>query len=423
LSKTPVRQRFEQLSATLTAKAVEDTSFYRYNVLLSLNEVGGDPSRFGRSMEEFHNANAHRAVEWPFEMVTTATHDTKLGEDVRARINVISEMPVEWGREVSRWMRISKGQRTVVDGEPAPDRTDEYRFYQALLGVWPTDVPRDATSAPDDLVTRLSDYMLKAVREAKVHTSWLTPNEPYESAIRKFVKGTLTGASGARLLHAFLPFQQRIALLGAVNSLAQLVIKAGAPGVPDFYQGTEMWDFSLVDPDNRRPVDFERRCAALNEADALLATAPPARQAAIRQWLDNWADGKIKLLVTAAALRLRRALPDVFLGGGYTPLTTEVTVPAGAVAFARQAESGGDAVLIMTPRLCSRLVPDDRQAPLGGECWKTSRVMLPEALRERTFRDVVTGAEIRPTAAGDSAWIFLGEAFQTLPVAILRSST
>jgi (1->4)-alpha-D-glucan 1-alpha-D-glucosylmutase len=415
--------KFQQYSGPVQAKGLEDTSFYRYNVLLSLNEVGGDPSRFGRSMEEFHNANAHRAVEWPFEMVTTATHDTKLGEDVRARINVISEMPVEWGREVSRWMRISKGQRTVVDGEPAPDRTDEYRFYQALLGVWPTDVPRDATSAPDDLVTRLSDYMLKAVREAKVHTSWLTPNEPYESAIRKFVKGTLTGASGARLLHAFLPFQQRIALLGAVNSLAQLVIKAGAPGVPDFYQGTEMWDFSLVDPDNRRPVDFERRCAALNEADALLATAPPARQAAIRQWLDNWADGKIKLLVTAAALRLRRALPDVFLGGGYTPLTTEVTVPAGAVAFARQAESGGDAVLIMTPRLCSRLVPDDRQAPLGGECWKTSRVMLPEALRERTFRDVVTGAEIRPTAAGDSAWIFLGEAFQTLPVAILRSST
>jgi (1->4)-alpha-D-glucan 1-alpha-D-glucosylmutase len=415
--------KFQQYSGPVQAKGLEDTAFYRYNVLLSLNEVGGDPSRFGRSVEEFHEANGQRAVAWPFEMVTTATHDTKLGEDVRARINVISEMPVEWGREVSRWMRISKGQRTVVDGEPAPDRTDEYRFYQALLGVWPTDLPRDATAAPDDLVARLSDYMLKAVREAKVHTSWLTPNGPYEAALRKFVKGTLTGASGGRLLHAFLPFQQRIALLGAVNSLSQLVIKAGAPGVPDFYQGTEMWDFSLVDPDNRRPIDFERRGAALNEADALLATAPPARQATIAQWLDRWHDGRIKLLVTAAALRLRRDLPHVFLGGGYTPLTTEVTIPAAAVAFARQAGPGGEAVLFIAPRLCSRLVPDDRQAPLGGDCWKTSRVMLPAPLRERTFQDVVTGAEIRPTAAGESAWIFLGEAFQALPVAILRSRT
>jgi (1->4)-alpha-D-glucan 1-alpha-D-glucosylmutase len=403
------------------AKGLEDTAFYRYNVLLSLNEVGGDPSRYGRSIEEFHEANARRAAEWPFEMLTTATHDTKLGEDVRARINVLSEMPVEWGREVSRWMRISKGQRTIVDGEPAPDRADEYRFYQALVGVWPADLAAGVTRAPDDLVSRLSDYMIKAVKEAKVHTSWLTPNEPYEEALRKFVKGVLTGAAGGRLMSVFLPFQQRIALLGAVNSLAQVVVKSGAPGVPDFYQGTEMWDFSLVDPDNRRAVDFERRCAALTDVDALLATEPEGRQLEIAKWLEHWSDGRIKLLVTAAALRLRRDLPQVFLGGGYAPLTTEITVPGGAVAFARHAPGNGDVVLFMAPRLCSRLVTGDRQAPLGGECWKTSRVMLPPELRERTFRDVITGAEIKPTTAGDSAWIFLGEAFQTLPVAILRA--
>jgi (1->4)-alpha-D-glucan 1-alpha-D-glucosylmutase len=413
--------KLQQYTGPVQAKGLEDTAFYRYNVLLSLNEVGGDPSRYGRSIEEFHEANARRAAEWPFEMLTTATHDTKLGEDVRARINVLSEMPVEWGREVSRWMRISKGQRTIVDGEPAPDRADEYRFYQALVGVWPADLAAGVTRAPDDLVSRLSDYMIKAVKEAKVHTSWLTPNEPYEEALRKFVKGVLTGAAGGRLMSVFLPFQQRIALLGAVNSLAQVVVKSGAPGVPDFYQGTEMWDFSLVDPDNRRAVDFERRCAALTDVDALLATEPEARQLEIAKWLEHWSDGRIKLLVTAAALRLRRNLPQVFLGGGYAPLTTEITVPGGAVAFARHAPGNGDVVLFIAPRLCSRLVTGDRQAPLGGECWKTSRVMLPPELRERTFRDVITGAEIKPTTAGDSAWIFLGEAFQTLPVAILRA--
>jgi (1->4)-alpha-D-glucan 1-alpha-D-glucosylmutase len=414
--------KLQQYTGPVQAKGLEDTAFYRYNVLLSLNEVGGDPSRFGRSLEEFHEANARRAADWPFEMLATATHDTKLGEDVRARINVLSEMPVEWGREVSRWMRISKGQRTIVDGEPAPDRADEYRFYQALLGVWPADLADGVTRAPDDLVSRMSDYMIKAVKEAKVHTSWLTTNEPYEEALRKFVKGVLTGAAGARLLSAFLPFQRRIARLGAVKSLSQVVIKAGSPGVPDFYQGTEMWDLSLVDPDNRRAVDFERRCAALKDVDTLLAAAPAQRQVEIARWLEHWGDGRIKLLVTAAALRLRRDLPQVFLGGAYTPLTTEVTVPAAAVAFARHAPGDSDAVLFIAPRLCSRLAVGDRQAPLGGECWKTSRVMLPPELRERTFRDVITGAEIRPTTAGESAWIFLGEAFQALPVAILQSA-
>jgi (1->4)-alpha-D-glucan 1-alpha-D-glucosylmutase len=388
-------------------------------VLLSLNEVGGDPSRFGRSVDEFHEANTRRAAEWPFELLATATHDTKLGEDVRARINVLSEMPVEWGREVSRWMRINKSQRSLVDGEPAPDRTDEYRFYQALIGVWPTTLGPAVTNAPGDLIARLSEYMIKAVKEAKVHTSWLTPNEPYEHAVRTFVERVLTGAPGARLLAAFLPFQQRIAWLGMVNSLAQVVLKIGSPGVPDFYQGTDMWDLSLVDPDNRRPVDFECRRRALADVDALLAMDASSRAREIASWMDNWTDGKIKLLVTAAALRLRRAHPELFLGGQYLPLPVEVPVHAGAVAFARVAESGS--ILIIAPRLFSRAVTGERPVPLGGECWKTSRVMLPPELRDRVFRDVITGAEIRPASAGASAWIFLGEAFLTLPIAILKT--
>ena len=412
--------KLQQYTGPVQAKGLEDTAFYRYNVLLSLNEVGGDPSRFGRSVEEFHESNSIRAAQWPFEMLATATHDTKLGEDVRARINALSELPDEWGREASRWMRISKPQRSLVDGEPAPDRADEYRFYQALAGVWPAELAADVREAPEDLIGRLSEYMLKAAKEAKVHTSWLTPNLPYEEALRRYVERVLSGAPGARLLAAFLPFQQRIASLGMLNSLAQVVLKTGSPGVPDFYQGTDLWDLSLVDPDNRRPVDFEHRSRLLDEVDAVLATEPEARRAVIAAWLKTWRDGRIKLLITAAGLRLRRALPHIMLGGGYLPLATEVSVPAGAVGFARTAGPGDtEAVLFLAPRLCNGLAATGYPVPLGVECWKTSRVMLPPGLRDRTFRDVVTGARIRATRGGENGWIFLGEAFEALPVAML----
>ncbi len=413
--------KLQQYTGPVHAKGLEDTAFYRYNVLLSLNEVGGDPSRLGRSVQEFHDANAMRARTWPFEMLATSTHDTKLGEDVRARISALSEIPEEWGREVSRWMRIARTQRSVVDGEPAPDRADEYRFYQALVGVWPVDLAGDLRAAPEDLVARLSDYMIKSAKEAKVHTSWLTPNEPYERALRRFVERALTGPTGARLLAAFLPFQRRLASLGMINSLAQLALKIGSPGVPDFYQGTELWDFSLVDPDNRRPVDFGRRVQSLDEVDAVLAQEPEQRSQTIAAWVRHWKDGRIKLLVTAAGLRLRRQLPRVFLGGAYMPLQTEVTVAADAIAFARMAPDESEAILVVAPRLSRRLVSPDHPAPLGSDCWKTSRVILPPGLSEREFRDVISGATIRPTRTGDTAWFFVGEAFSSLPVAILRA--
>jgi len=411
--------KLQQYTGPVQAKGLEDTAFYRYNVLLSLNEVGGDPSRFGRSVDEFHDANAARAADWPFEMLATATHDTKLGEDVRARINVLSELPDEWGREVSKWMRINRPHRSLVEGEPAPDRVDEYRFYQAAVGVWPADLPPDTAQAPPALAERLTEYMTKAVKEAKVHTSWLTSNEPYEAALRHFVQRSLTGASGARFLAAMLPFQRRIARLGMINSLAQVALKIGAPGVPDFYQGTDLWDLSLVDPDNRRPVDFSVRARLLDGVDALLAQPVGDRRNAIAEAARNWHDGRIKLLVTAAGLRLRRDLPNVFLGGGYVPVPIEVSVPAGAVGFARTA--GDDAVLFVAPRLCARIVDADHPLPLGGDAWKTSRLLLPPALRDRTFSNVITGAELRATKAGDNAFIFLGEAFDALPVAILRA--
>ncbi|HTH00922.1 MAG TPA: malto-oligosyltrehalose synthase [Vicinamibacterales bacterium] len=413
--------KLQQYTGPVQAKGLEDTAFYRYNVLLSLNEVGGDPSRFGRSVEEFHEANRLRAEAWPFEMLATATHDTKLGEDVRARINVLSEIPDEWGREVSKWMRIAKPHRTLVDGDAAPDRTDEYRFYQALIGVWPPDLDEHTNAAPDELIARLSEYMIKAVKEAKVHTSWLTPNEPYEDALRAFVRHVLSGSGGAKLLAAMLPFQRKVAHLGMMNSLAQVTLKIGSPGVPDFFQGTDLWDLSLVDPDNRRPVDFARRSCLLKDVERALASDSSSRGPVLRNWLEHWIDGRIKMLVTMAGLRLRRELPDVFLGGEYLPIPVELTASGSALAFARLSPRRDQAVLFVAPRLFSRLVTPAQPVPIGGDCWKTSRLMLPPELRDRQFRDEITGAEIRPTRASETAWIFVGEAFQTLPVAMLRA--
>jgi (1->4)-alpha-D-glucan 1-alpha-D-glucosylmutase len=399
--------KLQQYTGPVQAKGLEDTAFYRYNVLVSLNEVGGDPARVGRSVEDFHDANLHRAKRWPYEMLATATHDTKLGEDVRARINVLSEFPDEWEREAAKWMRINRTHRSIVDGEPAPDRIDEYRLYQVLVGTWLPggELPEDPVSP--EYVGRIKEYMLKAVREAKVHTSWLTPNPAYEDGLTKFIDGVLTES---KFLSAFVPFQRRMAAFGVTNSLAQVVLKAASPGVPDFYQGTELWDLSMVDPDNRRPVDFDTRDRLLRELDDTGATQIP-------ELLDNWFDGRIKLFVTSRTLRVRRELPEVFGGGDYIPLTTEMPVEGDVVAFART--SGSDAVIVAAPRLCARVGCDG--PPVGADCWKTSRIMLPDALRGRTFQNVLTGAEVRPSVTGDQGWVFVGQLFAQLPVAILRA--
>jgi (1->4)-alpha-D-glucan 1-alpha-D-glucosylmutase len=400
--------KLQQYTGPVQAKGLEDTAFYRYNVLLSVNEVGGDPSRIGRPVEDFHDGNLHRSREWPYAMITTATHDTKLGEDVRARINLISEMPDAWGREVSRWMRINRPQRRIIDGDPAPDRNDEYRLYQILLGAWPLD-HSPVNAAPARFIDRIKSYMLKSVREAKVHTSWLTANQPYEDALTGFVERILGGSGALRFLAAFCPFQQRIASLALVNSLSQVVLKLGSPGVPDFYQGTELWDLSLVDPDNRLPVNFGIR----EEFARAIGDTPD-----LGDLMRKWSDGRIKLFVTTRGLQLRRELPDVFAGGSYEPLVVESNVAGDAVAFARM--SGDDAVIVVAPRLCSALATDERPVPLGGESWKTSRVLLPETLRNRTYRNVFTGEEVRPVVTADQGWIFLGQAFDQLPVAMLK---
>ncbi|MCH8158124.1 MAG: malto-oligosyltrehalose synthase, partial [Nitrospinae bacterium] len=260
--------KLQQFTGPAQGKGLEDTAFYRYNRLISVNEVGGEPQRFGLSPSEFHVRNQKRQKRWPRTFSATATHDHKRGEDVRARINVLSEIPGEWEKTVHGWAAINQSKRIDVDGELAPDRNEEYLFYQTLLGVW-TSRYENPAHLPE-LIERLVRYMDKAVKEAKVHGTWTDPNEAYGSAVERFIREVLDPAKDNPFLESFLAFQKRISPLGAVNSLAQVVFKIAAPGVPDFYQGTELWDLSLVDPDNRRPVDFTARRRALAELQRLL---------------------------------------------------------------------------------------------------------------------------------------------------------
>jgi (1->4)-alpha-D-glucan 1-alpha-D-glucosylmutase len=409
--------KFQQYTGPLQAKGLEDTAFYRNNYLLSLNEVGGDPSRFGVPAPEFHEMNRLRRQDWPLEMITTSTHDTKLGEDVRARVDVLSELPEEWDREAGKWMRLNKSSRIVVDGEPAPDRNDEYRFYQALLGVWPD----GETTASADLVSRLQGYMIKAVKEAKLHSSWINPNESYETAVSGFVERVLTGPGAARFLPAFLPLQQKVARCGVVNSLSQVVLKIASPGVPDFYQGSDLWAFNLVDPDNRRPVDYIQREQMLDTVDNVLRLSAEERRGALGRLLQTHRSGAVKLLVTAASLRLRSRMPEVFLEGDYLPLEVETSVDGRAIAFARL-HADGRAVIAIAPHLVCPLLSAEKPVPLG-DTWRTSRVLLPKPLASLAFTDAFTGATLRAVIAGDSAWLFVGQALKELPVALLVCSS
>jgi (1->4)-alpha-D-glucan 1-alpha-D-glucosylmutase len=261
--------------------------------------------------------------------------------------------------------------------------------------------------------------MIKSVKEAKLHSSWINPDESYENAVRDYVARVLTGPESSRFLAAFAPFQERVARAGLVNSLSQVVLKIASPGVPDFYQGTELWDLHLVDPDNRGPVDFRVRACLLDRVDRILALEGHARAAGIAALLANWRDGAIKLLLTTAGLRLRSAMADVFLDGAYLPLETDTAAaPARVVAFARQSADG--AVIAVAPHLVARFVDADRPAPVG-EMWKTSRVLLPPPLAALAWRDAFTGAEVRPVRANESAWLFVGQVLKTLPVALLVS--
>ncbi|MEZ5418000.1 MAG: malto-oligosyltrehalose synthase [Vicinamibacterales bacterium] len=420
-----IAMRFQQYTAPVQAKGLEDTAFYRHHPLVSLNEVGGDPRRFGRGPAEFHRENAERQRRWPREMLATTTHDTKRSEDARARVNVLSELPEAWRAAVARWRTINAEHRTRIAGAWAPDARDQYLYYQTLLAAWPAGAFAPGTPVPPDLVPRVSAYMHKAIKEAKLHTSWITPNEEYERATAAFVERTLTGRTAPEFLAAFLPFAGRVATAGMVNALAQLVLKLASPGIADVYQGTETWDTSLVDPDNRRPVDWQHRRHLLAAVEPLLARADvdapwpdgPEASDEIAGVLASWPDGRIKMLVTAIGLRLRRARPRLFTDGAYLPLAVDGEHTRSVVTFARWAAP--DCLVAVVPRLTAPLTDERRPLPLGQETWDDTRVRVPSIAAGRRFRNLVTGAVLEPVTAGAAAYLHVGAVLAACPVALL----
>ncbi len=404
--------RFQQVTGPVMAKAVEDTVFYSFNRLLSLNEVGGDPERFGIPLDAFHARNAERAQRWPSTMCATATHDTKRGEDVRARITVLSEIPREWQARLARWRRLNRRRRQPVGERLAPSRNEEYLFYQTLVGAWPL-VPLDE-AGHRATVDRLVAYMVKAVREAKVNTSWINPDEPYETAIQRFVATVLDLREGRPFLEDLRAFLEEIGDAGLFAALSQTLLKLTCPGVPDLYQGTELWDFSLVDPDNRRPVDFALRARLLGELEARLESRPDARGELAAELLAARLDGRVKLYLVREALAARRRHAALQPGGGYRPLPVTGARAEHVCAFARVA--GDDHVVVVAPRWFTRL-RGPAGGPLGPEVWADTAVRLEGLPPVAAYRDCFTGAPLPVDHATPA--LPLAAVLAAFPVALL----
>jgi (1->4)-alpha-D-glucan 1-alpha-D-glucosylmutase len=346
--------KFQQVTSPVAAKGVEDTAFYVYNRLVSLNEVGGDPAAFGSTTAHFHGFCQARQGHWPFALSPLSTHDTKRSEDVRARINVLSEIPEEWFRRLERWRGWNARHRRAVDDLFAPDANEEYLLYQTLVGAWP--LGTSAHAVPRDFVERIQNYMVKAGHEAKRHSSWINPDQDYDDAIRAFVGLILDERSGQPFLDDFRAFQREVSGLGLLNSLGQTLLKLAAPGVVDTFQGCELWDFSLVDPDNRRPVDYSLRQSILGDLKRAIEAEPGTRTPLCRELVASKDDGRIKLFLHYAALGARRDNPQLFTTGAYDPLEVEGAKAANLLAFSRG--SGETRAVVAMPRLWSRLLAD-----------------------------------------------------------------
>jgi (1->4)-alpha-D-glucan 1-alpha-D-glucosylmutase len=393
---------FQQLSAALMAKGVEDTAFYRYHRLVSLNEVGGEPARFGCSLGDFHAFVAARAVRWPHAMNSTATHDSKRGEDMRARLNVLSEIPDEWESQLENWHALNRDRRIDTRRGAVPGRNTEYLLYQTLIGTWP-----GADGLTRRYVDRINAYMLKAAREAGEHTSWLEPQEEYESALARFAGALLGGMPQNPFILSFAPFCEKIAAYGRYNSLSQCLLKIAVPGIPDFYQGAELLQLTLVDPDNRRPVSYGR----LRELHRAIGSRAPDSRVPAHEWLRKKGDGRIKLFVIARALAFRRRRQDLFQNGRYVPLASSGPHRSRIIAFARVLEQQWCVAVV--PRFLTGLVAPHRD-PLGTSLWKDTAVVLP-AGAPRSWENVFTGERIRCREG-----LAAGTALRDLPVALLK---
>jgi (1->4)-alpha-D-glucan 1-alpha-D-glucosylmutase len=405
--------KFQQVSSPVMAKGVEDTAFYRYHRLTSLNDVGGEPRRFGISVAAFHAATRARAVRWPHNMLATSTHDSKRSEDARARINVLSEIPAAWKLMLKRWRRLNRGRKHLVDGVDAPSRNDEYLLYQTLVGTWPLIPPNDEELA--DYRTRIDAYMIKALREGKEHSSWVQVNSEYEGAVSDFVHALLAPGDKNLFLADFVPMVQTISHHGLINALAQALIKVTSPGVPDIYQGCELWQFNLVDPDNRRPVDFALRRELLAQVQALVDAPPEQWPERLQPLVADMSDGRIKLYTLWQSLALRTRWPELLEQGDYLPLKVSGEHAAHVCAYARR--HGERAIIVVVPLLPVRLLGDNRVLPLGNEVWADTMLELPDALAGAGWRNLLSGES--HSAGGQLA---IGEVLASFPVALLAVS-
>lgn len=408
--------KFQQLTGPVMAKGVEDTSFYIFNRLISLNEVGGEPGRFGVRPGEFHRWVEARAERWPLAMNSTSTHDTKRSEDVRARINVLSEMPQEWQRAVGEWSEMNSALRVESeDGDPIPSPNDEYLFYQTLIGAWPLETMDEP--AAEEFIGRMQRYMEKATREAKMHTSWIDPNEEYDAGVRDFVAAVLAGAgdptSDREFLASFRAFHARVAPAGMLNSLSQTALKLACPGVPDIYQGQELWDFSLVDPDNRRPVDYPRRRAMLDAISEQLDRGDDRGEIS-RGLMATWRDGAAKLYLVRALLHLRRREPELFRSGSYRGIEATGRMAEHVVAFHRG--WGDREIVVIAPRLCLGLLEASGGAIPGAEVWGDTTLEVPADLVEGDWVGVLSGRGV----GGSGRGIRIGEVLADFPVEVLE---
>jgi len=410
---TTFAMKFQQFTSPVMAKGLEDTAFYRYNRLVSLNEVGGDLRRFGITTADFHVASHDRIDAWPHTMLATSTHDSKRSEDVRARINVLSEISGQWRLRMRDWRRFNRDHKRLVNDKFAPSANDEYLLYQTLIGAWPQELSNE--NYDEDLAKsfcqRIEDYMLKAVREAKRNTSWINQNQEYEAAVSSFVKTLLTPDAKNPFLDDFFPFQRRVARIGLWNSLSQTLLKLTSPGVPDIYQGNELWDFSLVDPDNRRPVDYLRRRQIF---DTLHEAGDKPDPSFLTHLLRTPEDGRLKMYLIWKALFLRQQHPDVFESGEYLTLTVEGAKADHVVAFARKSEK--KSVLVVVPRLVGGLLSGAELPPIGATIWDDTRLIFPFRGCGTGYRNVFT----RELLGSDSA-ISIAAALAEFPVALLVS--
>ncbi|HJT00236.1 MAG TPA: malto-oligosyltrehalose synthase [Terriglobales bacterium] len=403
--------KFQQLSGPVMAKGLEDTACYVYNRLTTVNEVGGSPAEFGFPVEEFHRGNLERAQKWPHALLLTSSHDTKRSEDVRARLNVLSEMPRDWSAAVMRWRRMNQGAKiTISDGRMVPDANEEYLLYQTLVGAWPF-----AQNLDEKFVWRIQRYMNKAVHEAKVNLSWVNDNPEYVHALNEFIARIFTpGAAGKRnpLPQRIEEFVRPVAYFGVLNSLAQVLLKITAPGVPDFYQGNELWEFRLVDPDNRYQVDFALRARLLDE---LLRQSEEGRLIDLcSDMMANYQDGRIKLWVSMRALNFRREHRELFRAGSYAPLSAANDKQEHVVAFARSYEDR--AIVAAVPRFSYTLMRGRVQPPIG-EVWGNAELQLPAEVLGTRLLNIFTGEEF----PANGRTLPCRQLFAFFPVALLAA--